>query len=58
MQDLGIRRSMLEDLALKILYYEGELTILELAKKMCLSFAIVELLFERLRKEQLCEVKA
>jgi predicted ATPase with chaperone activity len=56
-QDLGIRRSSLEDLALKILYYEGELTLLELAKKMCLSFSIIELLFERLRKEQLCEVK-
>ncbi len=55
--DLGIRRSLLEDLALKILYYEGELTLLELSKKMCVSFGIVELLFDRLRKEQLCEVK-
>ncbi len=56
-QDLGIRRSLLEDLALKILYYEGELTLLELGRKMCLSYNIVEQLFERLRKEQLCEVK-
>ena len=56
-QDLGIRRSLLEDLALKIRYYEGELTLLELGRKMCLSYNIVEQLFERLRKEQLCEVK-
>jgi predicted ATPase with chaperone activity len=56
-QDLGIRRSMIEDLALKILYYEGELTLLELSKKICLSFNIVEQIFERLRKEMLCEVK-
>lgn len=56
-EDLGIRRSLLEDLALKILYYEGELTLLELAKKACLSYSVVEQLFERLRKEQLCEVK-
>jgi len=56
-QDLGIRRSLLEDLALKILYYEGELTLIELGRNMCLSLSIVEQLFERLRKEQLCEVK-
>lgn len=56
-KDLGVRRSLLEDLALKILYYEGELTLLELSKKMCVSFSIVELIFDRLRKEQLCEVK-
>lgn len=56
-QDLGIRRSLLEDLALKILYYEGELSLIELGRKMCLSLNIVENLFERLRKEQLCEVK-
>ena len=56
-QDLGIRRSMIEDLALKILYYEGEITLIELAKKICLSFDIVEQIFERLRKELLCEVK-
>ncbi len=56
-QDLGIRRSFLEDLALKILYYEGELTVLDLCKKICLSYDIVEGIFERLRKELLCEVK-
>ena len=56
-QDLGIRRSLLEDLALKILYYEGELSLVELGKKMCLSYGIIEQIFERLRKEQVCEVK-
>ena len=56
-EDLGIPRSLLEDLALKTLYLHGEMSLLELADGMRLSFAIVEELFRRLRKEQLCEVK-
>jgi predicted ATPase with chaperone activity len=55
--DLGVRRSLLEDLALKTLYLHGEMSILELAEGMHLSFGIVEELFRRLRKEQFCEVK-
>ncbi len=57
MQDLGIRRSLVEDLALKILYLQGELTLVELADQMRVTFGVVEEAFERLRKEQLCEVK-
>jgi predicted ATPase with chaperone activity len=56
-EDLGIRRSLLENLALKTLYLHGEMSLLDLADGMHLSFAIVEELFRRLRKEQLCEVK-
>ena len=56
-EDVGVRRNLLEDLALKILYMQGELSLVELAKQMHLSLAIVEDLFERLRKGQLCEVK-
>ena len=57
MQDLGVRRSLVEDLALKILYLQGEVTLVELADQMRVSFGIIEEVFERLRKEQLCEVK-
>jgi predicted ATPase with chaperone activity len=57
LEDSGIRRNLLEDLALKILYMQGELSLVELGKQMHLSLAIVEDLFERLRKGQFCEVK-
>lgn len=57
MADLGIRRSLVEDLALKILYLQGELSLVELADLIHLSYPIIEEVFERLRKEQLCEVK-
>ncbi len=56
-QDTGIRRNLLEDLALKIVYLEGEMSLRDLAERLRLSLAIVEELFQRLRKEQLCEVK-
>jgi len=57
MPALGIRRSLVEDLALKILYLQGELLLVELADQMRLSFAVVEEVFERLRRAQLVEVK-
>jgi len=56
-EDLGIPRSLLDDLALKTLYVHGEMSLTELANGMHVSYAIVEELFPRLRKEQLCEVK-
>jgi predicted ATPase with chaperone activity len=56
-EEIGIRRSLLEDLALKILYWQGEMSLLELADGLHLSFPIVQEIFRRLRKEQLCEVK-
>jgi predicted ATPase with chaperone activity len=56
-EDLGIRRSLLDDLALKTLYLHGEMSLPELASGMHLSFAVAEQLFRRLRNEQLCEVK-
>ena len=57
LEELGIRRNLLEDLALKILYLEGEVSLRDLADKMRLRFSIVEEIFQQLRKEQLCEVK-
>lgn len=56
-RDAGVPRNLLEDLALKILYLEGEVTLRDLAAKMRLSQPILDELFQRLRKEQLCEVK-
>jgi predicted ATPase with chaperone activity len=55
--DLGIHRNLCEDLAMKILYLEGELSLLDLGHRMCIDLAVVEEIFERLRKGQLCEVK-
>jgi len=55
--DLGIRRNLLEDLALKILYLEGELTLRDLAIKMRVSYSVIDEIFAYFRKEQLCEVK-
>jgi len=55
-EEIGVRRNLLEDLALKILYLVGELSLHELARRMELSLAIVEELFQRLRKDQLCQV--
>jgi predicted ATPase with chaperone activity len=56
-EDLGIPRNLLEDLALKTLYLHGEMSLRELADGMHVSYAVVEDLFRRLRKELLCEVK-
>jgi MoxR-like ATPase len=55
--DTGIRKSLLEDLAAKVLFVSGEMTLVDLADHMCLSMAAIEEVFQYLRKEQLCEVK-
>jgi predicted ATPase with chaperone activity len=55
-EELGVRRSTLEDLALKNLYLLGEISLHELVHDMGLSMAIVEELFQRLLKDQLCQV--
>lgn len=48
---------MLEDLALKILYLNGEMTLIQLSDYLCLSLGVVEEIFQFFRKERLCEVK-
>jgi predicted ATPase with chaperone activity len=53
----GIRRGLLEDLALKILYLHGETSLIQLADLMCVSLGVVEEIFHFFRHEQLCEVK-
>jgi len=55
-EEIGVRRNLLEDLSLKILYLVGEMTLHELAIHMGLTLGMVEELFERLRWDQLCQV--
>jgi len=55
-EQMGVRRKLLEELALKILYITGELSLIDLSTQMRVRLAVVDELFQRLRKEQLCEV--
>jgi hypothetical protein len=55
--DIGINRTLLEELALKMLFLNGEQSLVDLADRMCLSLPVVEEIFHFLRREQLCEVK-
>jgi predicted ATPase with chaperone activity len=55
-EDVGGRKSLLEQLLLKILYLSGPLTLYEWAELAKLKPGIVDELFRRLRSEQLCEV--
>ena len=54
---LGVRRNVLEELALKVLYMSGELTLRELAARMRLALPVVQELFQALRKGVLVEIK-
>src|SRR3984885_7001990 len=56
-QRTGVRRGLLEDLALKLLYLHGEMSLLDLSERTCLSLGVIEEIFQFFRKEQLCEVK-
>ncbi|HXU21435.1 MAG TPA: hypothetical protein VN788_12710 [Verrucomicrobiae bacterium] len=56
-QETGIRRGLLEDIALKTLYLNGEMSLTELSKHMCLGGGVIDEIFQFFRKEQLCEVK-
>jgi predicted ATPase with chaperone activity len=56
-KELGIRKSLVQNIALKIMYLQGELLLVHLAEQMRLSLSIVTEIFEIMRKEQLCEVK-
>jgi predicted ATPase with chaperone activity len=54
--ELDVRQSVLEDLALKILYLSGTLSITELSEKIRLSFEVTKELAYQLRTELLCQV--
>jgi predicted ATPase with chaperone activity len=53
-EEVKVRRNLLEDLALKNIYLIGEISVYELARHMGLPVRIVDELFQRLRKDQLC----
>lgn len=52
----GIRRSLLEELALKVIDVEGEILLRDLAVRLGLAPPLVDELFQRLRKAQMIEV--
>jgi predicted ATPase with chaperone activity len=54
--ELDVRQAVLEDLALKILYLSGSLSITELSEKIRLSFEVTKELAYQLRTEMLCQV--
>jgi hypothetical protein len=56
-RDAGISRILLEELALKLLFLNGEMSLADLADHLCLNLSIVDDLFQFFRREQLCEVK-
>jgi predicted ATPase with chaperone activity len=53
---MDVRQVILEDLAIKILYLSGSLSILELSEKTRLSFELANELFFRMRTEHFCQV--
>jgi predicted ATPase with chaperone activity len=53
----GVRKGLLEDLALKTLYLHGEMSLTELSEHTRLGLGVIEEIFRFFRKEQLCEVK-
>ncbi len=55
-EDIGVRKAMLEDLALKTIYVTAPPSLIELATTMRLRYRVVDELFRRLRSEQLAEV--
>jgi predicted ATPase with chaperone activity len=56
-EETGVRRHVLEELAIKILYTSVELTLRELATRMRISLSVVQELFQSLRKGVLVEIK-
>lgn len=57
-EDTGLNHGFLEDLALKIMYFRGQLTGHDIAALMHLPFAtVVGPLMDYLKREQMCEIK-
>jgi hypothetical protein len=54
--ELGIRRSIVEDLTVKTLYLTGTVSARELARQMRLSVNVADELVSRMRTAQLCQV--
>ncbi len=56
-EDTGIRKGLLEDLVLKVLYLHGEMSLIQLSELTCLSLGVIEEIFQFFRQERFCEVK-
>ena len=57
-EDTGLSQGFLQDLALKIMYFRGQLTGHDIAEYMHLPFAtVVSTIMDFLKREQMCEVK-
>ena len=54
--EVNVRKSVLEDLALKIVYLSGSLSMLDLSRMTGLSFEVAGELFYRLRAALLCQI--
>ncbi|MGA8732258.1 MAG: hypothetical protein WB608_26120 [Terracidiphilus sp.] len=54
--EVDVNEAILENLTLKTLYLAGSLSVLELAEKIQLSYAVTHELFSRLRSELHCQV--
>src|SRR5262249_40857786 len=52
--ELGVRRSLIDGLTMKTLFQLGESSVQELSEHLHIAPFIVEGVFQRLRKEQLC----
>jgi predicted ATPase with chaperone activity len=55
-EEMGVGRKHLEDLALKTIYMLGEVSLIQLSEHMKVSLKIAEELFARLRKDQMVRV--
>lgn len=55
--ELGLPQGLAEDLALKVLYLRGPLSLREFADHTRLSFGVINEILRRMRAEQLCELK-
>jgi predicted ATPase with chaperone activity len=59
LDDTGLANLFLQDLALKILYFQGYLTGYKIAEAMCLPFAgVVDQILESLKRDKLIEVRS
>ena len=55
LDEFDIPVNLLEELALKILFMAGQMSVLDIAERMRVGFPVANELFQRLRKEQLCD---
>jgi len=55
LDEFDIPGNLLEELALKILFLAGQMSVLDLAGRMRVCFPVANELFQRLRKDQLCD---